>query len=57
LLVVVLGTVAVWMGVSAQRVDLTLTNTGTIPHSVDFHAARIAPNVAFKDVPAGGSIH
>jgi nitrite reductase (NO-forming) len=40
-----------------QRVDLTLTNNGTIPHSVDFHAARIAPNVAFKDVPAGGSIH
>jgi nitrite reductase (NO-forming) len=40
-----------------QRVDLTLTNKGTIPHSVDFHAARIAPNVAFKDVPAGGSIH
>jgi nitrite reductase (NO-forming) len=40
-----------------QRVELTLTNKGTIPHSVDFHAARIAPNVAFKDVPAGGSIH
>ena len=40
-----------------QKVELTLTNKGTIPHSVDFHAARIAPNVAFKDVPAGGSIH
>ena len=40
-----------------QRVDLTLTNKGVIPHSVDFHAARIAPNVAFKDVPPGGSIH
>jgi nitrite reductase (NO-forming) len=40
-----------------QRVDLTLTNKGTIPHSVDFHAARIAPNVAFKDVAPGGSIH
>jgi len=40
-----------------QRVELTLTNKGAIPHSVDFHAARIAPNVAFKDVPPGGSIH
>jgi nitrite reductase (NO-forming) len=40
-----------------QKVELTLTNNGAIPHSVDFHAARIAPNVAFKDVPPGGSIH
>jgi nitrite reductase (NO-forming) len=40
-----------------QRVELTLVNKGAIPHSVDFHAARIAPNVAFKDVPPGGSIH
>ena len=40
-----------------QRIDLTLTNKGVIPHSVDFHAARIAPNVAFKDVQPGGSIH
>ncbi len=40
-----------------QRVELTLTNKGAIPHSVDFHAARIAPNVAFKDVQPGGSIH
>jgi len=40
-----------------QRVDLTLTNKGVIPHSVDFHAARIAPNVAFKDVQPGASIH
>src|SRR5262249_24538848 len=27
-----------------QKVELTLTNKGVIPHSVDFHAARIAPN-------------
>jgi nitrite reductase (NO-forming) len=40
-----------------QKVELTLTNKGVIPHSVDFHAARIAPNVAFKDVPPGKSIH
>jgi nitrite reductase (NO-forming) len=40
-----------------QKVELTLTNKGAIPHSVDFHAARIAPNVAFRDVPPGGSVH
>jgi nitrite reductase (NO-forming) len=40
-----------------QKVELTLTNKGVIPHSVDFHAARIAPNVAFKDVQPGDSIH
>jgi nitrite reductase (NO-forming) len=40
-----------------QTVELTLTNNGAIPHSVDFHAARIAPNVAFRDVPSGGSVH
>src|SRR5262249_322551 len=33
-----------------QTVKITLTNDGAIPHSVDFHAARIAPNVAFADV-------
>ncbi len=39
-----------------QTVEMTLTNGGTIPHSIDFHAARIAPNVAFKDVMPGESI-
>ncbi len=39
-----------------QKVQLTLTNNGMIPHSVDFHAARIAPNVAFRDVNPGKSI-
>jgi nitrite reductase (NO-forming) len=34
---------------------MTLTNGGAIPHSVDFHAARIAPNVAFTDVMPGES--
>ncbi|MEX2023949.1 MAG: multicopper oxidase domain-containing protein, partial [Thermoleophilaceae bacterium] len=39
-----------------QTVEMTLTNGGAIPHSIDFHAARIAPNVAFKDVAPGASI-
>jgi nitrite reductase (NO-forming) len=39
-----------------QMVKVTLTNDGAIPHSVDFHAARIAPNVAFGDVDPGKSV-
>ena len=38
-----------------QTVEMTLTNGGSIPHSIDFHAARIAPNKAFKDVMPGES--
>ena len=38
-----------------QTVEMTLTNGGAIPHSIDFHAARIAPNIAFKDVAPGDS--
>src|SRR5215471_3660470 len=39
-----------------QLVKITLTNGGAIPHSVDFHAARIAPNKAFGDVMPGKSV-
>ena len=39
-----------------QLVKITLTNNGAIPHSVDFHAARVAPDKAFRDVnPASRS--
>src|SRR5918996_5426717 len=38
-----------------QTVEMTLKNGGAIPHSIDFHAARIAPNVAFTDVAPGDS--
>jgi nitrite reductase (NO-forming) len=38
-----------------QTVEMTLTNGGAIPHSIDFHAARIAPNEAFIDVMPGKS--
>jgi nitrite reductase (NO-forming) len=38
-----------------QKVEFTITNGGTMPHSMDFHAARIAPNVAFRDVAPGES--
>jgi len=38
-----------------QQVRVTLTNESPMPHSVDFHAARIAPNAAFVDVAPGES--
>ncbi len=38
-----------------QAVEVTLTNRGAIPHSIDFHAAQIAPDVAFRDVDPGKS--
>jgi len=38
-----------------QTVEMTLTNGGTIPHSIDFHAARIAPDRAFRDANPGES--
>jgi nitrite reductase (NO-forming) len=36
-----------------QTVKVTLHNSSPMPHSVDFHAANIAPNVAFSDVMPG----
>ena len=39
-----------------QLVKITLTNNGAIPHSVDFHAARVAPDKAFADVAPGDSV-
>ena len=38
-----------------QTVEMTLTNGGSIPHSIDFHAARIAPDRAFRDAQPGES--
>ena len=38
-----------------QEVEVTITNGGSIPHSIDFHAARIPPNEAFRDAAPGES--
>ncbi len=38
-----------------QTVKVTMTNRSQMPHSIDFHAARIAPNVAFADIMPGKS--
>ena len=36
-------------------VKVTIRNRTTMPHSIDFHAARIAPDKAFRDVMPGDS--
>jgi nitrite reductase (NO-forming) len=38
-----------------QTVEVTLTNKAMMAHSVDFHAAQVAPNVDFADVAPGAS--
>jgi nitrite reductase (NO-forming) len=38
-----------------QTVQVTLRNEAPMAHSVDFHAAEIAPNAAFSDVQPGRS--
>ncbi len=48
--------VKVQMTLKDMTVEMTLTNGGAIPHWIDFHAARIAPNIAFGDVMPGKSI-
>ena len=36
-----------------DTVEFTLVNRGSIPHSMDFHAAQIDPKVAFRSVAPG----
>lgn len=38
-----------------QKVEVTLTNRAMMPHSVDFHAAQVQPNIDFADVAPGAS--
>ena len=38
-----------------DTVEASITNKTKMPHSIDFHAARIAPNKAFRDVVPGKS--
>jgi nitrite reductase (NO-forming) len=39
-----------------QTVNFTLINDGKMGHSIDFHAAQVAPNVDYRPIPAGGKI-
>jgi nitrite reductase (NO-forming) len=40
-----------------DTVDFTLVNRALMPHSMDFHAAEIAPNRAYVNVLPGDSLH
>ena len=40
-----------------DTVDFTLVNTANIPHSMDFHAAEIAPSRYYVNVMPGDSLH
>ena len=40
-----------------DTVDFTLINRANIPHSLDFHAAEIAPNKYYVNVMHGDSLH
>jgi len=40
-----------------DTVDFTLVNRAMMPHSMDFHAAQIAPSRAYTNVMPGDSIH
>jgi len=39
-----------------QTVNVTYSNKGNMQHSIDFHAAEVPPNVAYREVEAGQSI-
>ncbi|MGH7270771.1 MAG: multicopper oxidase domain-containing protein, partial [Polyangiaceae bacterium] len=39
-----------------QHVHVTVVNHGAMQHSIDFHAAQVAPNVAYRSVDPGQSI-
>src|SRR5699024_8621399 len=40
----------------SQTVNVTFTNKGNMLHSIDFHAAQVAPSVDFKDIRPGETI-
>ena len=40
-----------------DTVDFTLVNTAPIPHSLDFHAAEVAPSRVYTNVNPGDSLH
>lgn len=39
-----------------QNVHVTLVNHGMMQHSIDFHAAQVAPDVAYRSVEPGQSV-
>ncbi|MGH7995177.1 MAG: multicopper oxidase domain-containing protein, partial [Opitutaceae bacterium] len=39
-----------------QTVEVTLINHGTMPHSIDFHAAQVAPSVDYRTIGVGETL-
>lgn len=39
-----------------QTINVTFVNNGTMGHSIDFHAAEVAPDVAYRTVNPGGKV-
>lgn len=39
-----------------QTVNITFINQGTMPHSIDFHAAEVPPDVAYRDINPGETL-
>ncbi|HEU4642996.1 MAG TPA: multicopper oxidase domain-containing protein [Gemmatimonadaceae bacterium] len=39
-----------------DRVRVKVVNRSPMPHSIDFHAARIAPNIAYRTIAPGDSL-
>lgn len=39
-----------------QTVNVTFVNHGNMPHSIDFHAAEVPPDIAYRNVDPGGSL-
>ena len=42
---------------AGDTVDFTLVNRAPIPHSMDFHAAEIAPDRAYRNIMPNDSVH
>lgn len=36
-----------------QTINVTFVNNGTMQHSIDFHAAQVAPNIAYRSINPG----
>ena len=39
-----------------QMVNVTFVNHGQMEHSIDFHAAQVAPDVAYRSIPPGQTL-
>jgi nitrite reductase (NO-forming) len=40
-----------------QTVNVTFVNQGKMDHSIDFHAAQVPPDIAYRSIPPGQQLH